>query len=586
MSRNRRKILPFAAIALAGAVALSAGTSHANLGECSQPFSAGADPSASDCLFILSSAVGNSTCDNPCICAPKGTLPARATDALLCLNYSVGAGTADNCPCTDLKDASYQFNPTDVINADIQSQFVATSYLGAFDQGVSPTTGDWTKEWTVEVHGNFWVWEPAAGGTLNGATPTANGSCPAGTTDVGDETLPGGLGAMDVCQLAARYSTDGSSLTLTNDNIYTLGGAGNQGTFIGDGDAAGRTPATAANVTLNIEQGTLILGVPSEALKITRGSTINITGTAQDPVVMTSQNQFDDWQAGGDGDTLGGQWGGLVVTGFAETNTCNNLVSCDALVEGVINPFNWGGFDDTDDSGTITYVVVDKGGFGLAPASEINSITLYGIGRNTDFSFMQANDNTDDGIEVFGGEAVFHHLVSTNNFDDSFDTDEGFRGGMQFGLGIQSTVEADKGFEIDNKVIADAPISEPTFANITMIGSTATTGAPVGIGPRSGTGAYFWNGIISKPERAAIRSEAGTVLLNGGVLSNPDDGILRIKNYLIYAPGATDGNYASTLAGGETVANVQAWYEADADNRKDIDPTLSASGYPGSPNNP
>ena len=586
MSKNRRKILPFATIALAGAMALSSGTAQANLGECSQPFSAGSDPSASDCLFILSTAVGNSTCDNPCICAPKGTLPARATDALLCLNFSVGAGTPTDCPCTDLKDATYQFNPTDVLNTDIQSQFVATNYLGAFDQGVSPTTGDWTKNWTVDLHGNFWVWEPADGGTLNGATPTANGACPATTTDVGDETLPGGLGAMDVCQLDARYAVDGATLTLTNDNIYVLGGAGNQGTFIGDGDAAGKTPATVVNTTLSIEQGTLILGVPSEALKVTRGSKINITGTAADPVVMTSQNQFDDWQAGGAGNTNGAQWGGLVVTGFAETNTCNNLVSCDALVEGVINPFNWGGFDDTDDSGTITYVVVDKGGFGLAPASEINSITLYGIGRNTDFSFMQANDNTDDGIEVFGGEAVFDHLVSTNNFDDSFDTDEGFRGGMQFGLGKQSTVEADKGFEIDNKVIGDLPVSEPTFANITMIGSIATTGAPVGIGPRSGTGAYFWNGIISKPERAAIRSEAGTVLLNGGVLSNPDDGILRIKNYLIYAPGATDGNYASTLTGGETVANVQTWYEADADNRKDIDPTLNATGYPGSPDNP
>jgi hypothetical protein len=101
------------------------------------------------------------------------------------------------------------------------------------------------------------------------------------------------------------------------------------------------------------------------------------------------------------------------------------------------------------------------------PSSEINSITLYGIGRNTDFSFMQANDNSDDGIEIFGGEAVFDHLVSTNNFDDTFDTDEGFLGGIQFGLGIQSSVEGDKGFEFDNKVIGDAPISEPTFANIT-----------------------------------------------------------------------------------------------------------------------
>ena len=530
------------------------------------------------------------TCDNPCICSPKGTLPPRATDALICLNVSVGALAADNCPCSDLKDAVYQFTPaTDVTNGDIDDQFVATNYLGAFDQGVSPTTGDWTTGWTVELHGNFFVWEPATGGTLAGATPTATGTCPSGTTDIGDETIPAGAGggAMDVCQLAARYSTDGSTLTLTNDNIYRLGGAGNQGTFIGDGDAAGVSTATASNVNIVIEPGTLILGVPSEALKVTRGSTINAVGTAVDPIVMTSQDQFDDWKAGGDGDTSGAQWGGLIVTGFGEPNTCNNLVTCDALVEGVVSPFNWGGFDNTDDSGTIKYVVVDKGGFGLAPASEINAITLYGIGFNSDFSFMQANDNTDDGIEVFGGEGVFDHVVSTNNFDDSLDTDEGFVGGFQFGLVKQSTVEADKGYEFDNKVIADTPISEATYANITIMNSTATTGAPRGMGPRSGSGGYFWNGIIQNPELAAIVSEAGTVKLNGGspTGASADDGILRIHNFLIYAtlPAV---NYSSTLAGGETIADVQNWYEADPNNRKDEDPTLSATGYPGSPDNP
>jgi hypothetical protein len=587
MSRNRRKTLALAGfMLLAGGLGLLPSAAHANRGQCSQPFTAGADPSASDCLFILGSAVGNQTCDNPCICSPKGTLPPRATDALICLNASVGAPVTLACPCADLKDAAFAFGPGDVTNANIAAQFDAVDYKGAFEPGVDSLTGDWTRNWTVDLHGNFFVWEPATGGTLNGAVPTATGTCPTGTTDVGDETIPAGAGggSMDVCQLAARYDTDGQTVTLTNDNIYTLGGAGNQGTFIGDGDADNQDASTVANVNLAIEPGTLILGVPSEALKITRGSTINALGTAVDPIVMTAQSQFDDWQAGGDGDTANGEWGGLIVTGFGEANNCNDLTFCDALVEGVITPFAWGGFDNADDSGTITYVVVDKGGFGLAPNTEINSITLFGIGRNSDISFIQANDNTDDGIELFGGEVVIKNAVSTNNWDDSFDTDVGYTGGIQFGLGKQTTVEGDKGFEIDNLVIADTPISEPTFANITMINSIATTGNTVGIGPRSGTGAYFWNGLIVGSERAAIRSENNTVVLNGGVLSDPDDGILQIHNYSIFAdPVPTDTYFAAT--GGGTAADVQTWYEANPNNDTGVDPTISSTGFPGTVDN-
>ncbi|HET9063019.1 MAG TPA: hypothetical protein VFO62_07000, partial [Candidatus Binatia bacterium] len=255
MFRNYRSLAIVGGfLLLTAAQGVTPGAVHANLGECAQPFSAGGDPSASDCLAILSTAVGNDDCRglSPCVCAPKGTLPARATDALICLNASVGAPATLACPCTDLRDAAYQFTPAaDVVNANIQSCFTATDYIGAFPQGESPATGDWSTGWTIDLHGNTTVWEPVSVGTLN--------SCPAGTTDIGDQALPAGFtGTMDVCQLDARYDTDGQTITLTNDNIYRLGGAANQGTVIGDGDAAGATAGTVANVTLVVPEGTLI----------------------------------------------------------------------------------------------------------------------------------------------------------------------------------------------------------------------------------------------------------------------------------------------------------------------------------------
>ena len=67
--------------------------------QCSQPLSDGATPVATDCLYILNAAVSLVTCSPQCICAPTGTLPVKATDALLCLNVSVGINLPLNCPC-------------------------------------------------------------------------------------------------------------------------------------------------------------------------------------------------------------------------------------------------------------------------------------------------------------------------------------------------------------------------------------------------------------------------------------------------------------------------------------------------------
>ena len=80
-------------VALSGEVALS------DTGDCSQPISSGAGPAASDCLFILKTAVGSETCEPACICAPKGIFPTTSTDALLCLRKAVGQNVSLDCPC-------------------------------------------------------------------------------------------------------------------------------------------------------------------------------------------------------------------------------------------------------------------------------------------------------------------------------------------------------------------------------------------------------------------------------------------------------------------------------------------------------
>jgi hypothetical protein len=69
------------------------------LGDCSQPVTGGATPTATDCLYILRTAVALDVCSPTCICAPKGSLPVSATDALVCLTAVVGQPTPLDCPC-------------------------------------------------------------------------------------------------------------------------------------------------------------------------------------------------------------------------------------------------------------------------------------------------------------------------------------------------------------------------------------------------------------------------------------------------------------------------------------------------------
>ena len=95
---NRRRL--FSTLAAAGLVlVLSPGAVLAAQGDCSQPVTNGSNPTASDCLFILRAAVGSATCDPACVCAPKGSLPTTATDALICLKKAVGQAITLDCPC-------------------------------------------------------------------------------------------------------------------------------------------------------------------------------------------------------------------------------------------------------------------------------------------------------------------------------------------------------------------------------------------------------------------------------------------------------------------------------------------------------
>ena len=87
---------------LASVFALAtAGAAYAAQGDCGQPVSDGVSPVSADCLFIIQASLDLQTCSPGCICDVNAMGGITATDALLCLQVSVGQDGAElACDCS------------------------------------------------------------------------------------------------------------------------------------------------------------------------------------------------------------------------------------------------------------------------------------------------------------------------------------------------------------------------------------------------------------------------------------------------------------------------------------------------------
>ncbi|MBC7694816.1 MAG: T9SS type A sorting domain-containing protein [Burkholderiales bacterium] len=253
------------------------------------------------------------------------------------------------------------------------------------------------------------------------------------------------------------------------------------------------------NAILTIAPGTIIRCdkvVPSapSCLIITKGSKIMAQGTALQPIVFTS-NEDDLVNVG----RFPGDWAGIIILGNGVINTGgvsqNPNVS---KVEGflTVDPLRYyGGNNDADNSGVMSHVRIEFAGISLDPAtpnSEINGLTMGGIGSGTQLNHIQVSFSGDDSFEWFGGKVDAKWLIANRGTDDDFDTDFGYRGRIQFGLGIKDadisdislTTGASNGFESDNSdpINLRFPITKVVFSNMTMIGAKrdVSTVMPVG----------------------------------------------------------------------------------------------------------
>lgn len=216
---------------------------------------------------------------------------------------------------------------------------------------------------------------------------------------------------------------------------------------------------------INIAAGATIKSDVSDkgALIIERGAKINALGTAAKPIVFTSGKAV--------GQRNPGDWGGIIILGKAKTNR-----STEPTIEGGVGK-NFGGTVDNDNSGTLKYVRIEFAGIASQPNSEINGLTLGGVGSGTTIEYVQVVYGNDDAFEIFGGTVNAKYLVAYATADDDFDFDFGYSGRIQFGVALRdpSVVDpgdAGNGIECDNDGTGTnaTPATRPVLSNFTFVG--------------------------------------------------------------------------------------------------------------------
>ncbi len=371
--------------------------------------------------------------------------------------------------------------------------------------------------------------------TPAGACPTLTNNGSVVLTDTG--TITGPTGEYRKCELPSRI---GASVTLPKINglLYVIPGrvdVGCDGGFSAPSAAAPytsttngcTTPLTAdTNVTLTIDPGVVLYASSGQAwIAVNRGNKINAVGTADQPIIFTSQDNV----AGLNTDSSIGQWGGVVLLGRAPiTGPCQIGTSasgnCERDTEGAVNTALYGGNDPTYNAGTMSYFQIRYSGFALAGGSELQSLTPSGIGTGTKLDHFQSHNSSDDGTEFFGGTVNLKYYVATGADDDSLDVDNGAQANIQYALLWQRPGQGDALMEIDsNGNEGDTPRTKLRVSNFLAYQPNTSANNEgndkAGVLFRGNADVTLYNGAIITPNNECIRMTSNTDSANRATLT-------------------------------------------------------------------
>ncbi|MDR2883001.1 MAG: hypothetical protein LBU98_04410 [Alistipes sp.] len=289
---------------------------------------------------------------------------------------------------------------------------------------------------------------------------------------------------------------------------------------------------------------------------VLQGGMINVRGTAAAPVVMTSN----------EASPAAGDWGGLVINGKAPLA---GPAGTTARTE-ISNAYIYGGTDAADNSGTISYLVIEHSGARSSANIEHNGLTLNGVGSGTTISNIFIDEGADDGIEFFGGSVDVDGLLAVNCDDDMFDFTQGYNGTLSNAYGVWeagfSSTEADpRGVEADGNFDGNNPeygnqsdftITDVTFdlrvpysAEHLWTGSAKTMQDLVKI--RRNAQATVTNALVK-----GVAHVQDMIDISDGSELAPFSSTINITNQLVAPEGATnpDGTVKPAEYSGVTIA--------------------------------
>jgi hypothetical protein len=356
-------------------------------------------------------------------------------------------------------------------------------------------------------------------------SPVVTAGCPTNTLDSG-LTFKG----KPTCTLTGRITSD---THLTSNNTYLLQGQ----VVIGENVVAGE------KTQLTIDAGTFIFNTGGvHLLVVDRNGQIQANGSAAKPIIFTYEG---DETATVD---TRGQWGGLVINGSATINEAGGV----ADGEGASGLY--GGTNDTDSSGSITYVQVKYAGRVFTESDELNGIAFQGVGSGTNIDYVQVHNNSDDGVEFFGGTVNAKHLFLTGNEDDSIDWTQGWTGKVQFAA-VRMGSSSDHCIEADNNGDNNdaTPRSNPTIANLTCSGGFNDDGQ--GVRLREGTSATITNSVIAGFSSYCVDIDQDATFNNAG------GSIAGLNSNLVMRNTRVSTGCAFSASSGD-IFSVADWYAA------------------------
>ncbi|TAE73698.1 MAG: cell shape-determining protein MreB [Bacteroidetes bacterium] len=323
--------------------------------------------------------------------------------------------------------------------------------------------------------------------------------------------------------------------------------------------------------TLTIPAGTVIFGDKDTkgTLVVEQGGKLIANGTAARPIIFTSNRPR--------GQRSYGDWGGVVLIGKAPHNQVSSTIF-EGGIRGSYGALNV----PNDDSGILRYVRIEFAGVALGSAanSEINGLTLYGVGSATTIEYVQVSYSGDDSFEWFGGTVNCKYLIAHRGFDDDFDTDHGYTGKVQFGVSLRDPSIADastsNGFESDNFNLgtpatgpnAGLPLTQPIFANMSCFVTAGTpSGAIIGGSGGYGRGMHLRRNTACDIYNSVMVGYPEGLRLDGSsTYTNATTSALELRG-VVLANMTKDLAGTTTTVGQGTDAEVAAYFNSTNPNR-------------------